>query len=153
MRRVNRGAWLAMACLATACGDDASDAAADAGAKGEQDGGGGAIDQGGECAELPADAVVDPASECTTDPGKWTQYTVSITDAATNAFKQCNLEAAAVYADQAAFDAAEGTSSVASITITSNGDYVRTANCASGSTEYESMGQKTSFLYLWQLEP
>lgn len=177
MSFVKSGLWLACVCLSLGCGDSSekSDAAKDASAQGGADagdnGGGadpgdasapgadasdqrdGAIDEGGMCAKLPSDAVIEPSPECTTDSGKWTQYTVNISDMGKSAFKQCNLEASVLYADQAAFDAAEGTSTVEGITITSNGDYVRTVNCASGSTEYENMGQKSSFVYIWELAP
>jgi hypothetical protein len=103
----------------------------------------------GTCETLASDVTVDPASDaCTTTSGKWTQWTVDVE--AKTAFKQCNIEEADLYADQEAFDAAEGTSILEGITVTSNDDYVLTSECASGSIEYQNPPTDTTFLFIWE---
>ncbi len=73
-------------------------------------------------------------------------------DTAANTYSQeCG---ATPYKDQAEFDANEGTSTAAGLTITSHEDYVVTATCASGSIDYEASGSaKTKIVFIWTKVP
>ena len=101
------------------------------------------------CVTLASDVTVEPMSDmCTTAVGKWTQYTVDTV--VKTAIKACDIEEASIYADQAAFNATEGTSTVEGVTVSSREDYIKTATCASGSIHYVTIGSDTDFLFIWE---
>lgn len=101
------------------------------------------------CQALPAGATLETGSTaCTTLTGLFTAYTVNVTK--NTYFTTCNVPATDLYKDQADFDQNEGTSSVAGVTVTSNADYVRNADCASGSIQYTAPPEaEVRLLYLW----
>jgi hypothetical protein len=103
----------------------------------------------GGCFTLPAGARKQGAG-CTGVSGTFTEITL---DTAANTYDEA-CSAPAPYKDQATFDANEGTSAAAGVTITSNEDYVVTATCASGSVEYTpSGGTKAKIVFLWTKVP
>lgn len=104
---------------------------------------------GGACFTLPTGAAKQGAG-CTGVSGTFTEITL---DTAANTYDEA-CDAPAPYKDQATFDANEGGSTVAGITITSNEDYVVTATCASGSIEYTpSGGTKSKIVFIWTKVP
>lgn len=114
-------------------------------------GGGSGSGGSGSCASLPTGLTIDPASACTSTSGTWSMYTIN-RDTST-AYQSCNHTTSSLYANQAAFDANEGTSVTPGVTITSNHDYVITSTCASGSTVYTNGSTTTRYLYIWKIQP
>lgn len=103
----------------------------------------------GACFVLPAGAVKQ-GTGCTGVSGTYTEVTF---DTAANTYNEACMSPDP-YPDQATFDANEGTSGAAGVTITSNEDYVVTPTCASGSVEYTpSGGTKSKIVFLWTKVP
>ena len=101
------------------------------------------------CATLPQAATLDPlGTACTSQSGKWTMLT--LTKETNTYFIQCDLGDVGLYADQADFDANEATSRAPGVTTTSNGDFVRTATCSSGSIQYTNAGTTTTIIFIWE---
>jgi hypothetical protein len=102
----------------------------------------------GACAALPTGAKLQ-GTGCTAASGTFSVVTI---DTVANTYSQeCG---ATPYKDQAEFDANEGTSTAAGVTITSHEDYVVMATCASGSIDYAtSASSKTTIVFIWTKAP
>lgn len=101
------------------------------------------------CQTLPAGATLAAGSTpCTTKAGLFTTYTVNVTK--NDYIASCDVPETDLYKDQADFDKNEGTSTVPDVTVKTNSDYVRTAECASGSIQYTASPEpEVKFLFLW----
>ena len=105
------------------------------------------------CAMIPSTFTLEAgASACTSTPGLWSALTADTTKKTYQGV--CNQDESTLYKSQADFDANEGTSGAAGVTIVSHEDYVRSATCASGSIDYTaSPDPKTTILFVWTKAP
>ena len=103
----------------------------------------------GNCAMIASSyTLMAGASTCTSTSGLWSAFTADTTKKTYQGV--CNQAESTLYKSQADFDANEGTSGAAGVTVVSHEDYVRTATCASGSIDYTaSPDPKTTILFVW----
>lgn len=105
------------------------------------------------CATLPAGTTIVPGgTACTSKSGLWSALTIDTVKQTYSVV--CDQPEATLYQDQSDFDANEGSSGAAGITIVSHEDFVRTATCSSGSIDYTTpTDPKTTVLFLWTKQP
>ena len=101
-----------------------------------------------DCVLLSNNVAITPAGSCPGTSGTWNFY--SINQDSNAAQQSCGLADTSRPIDQATFD----NPGPGSAPATSNHDYIYSAKCSSGSTEYTNgVGPITRTLYIWQKVP
>lgn len=102
-----------------------------------------------KCQHLPAEAIIDPATQCTTTSGNYTAYSLIAQSHRVSGSKYCNINSRDYPpANQFQFDYR-----FTSELETSDNDYFFSASCSSGSTFLNTSGGGYFRILLWEKAP